>query len=424
MQQTRLAVLTGVLLLLAAFASRAIASANTEATPVWLASGVTFSALLLTQRGWWPGVLTGAAAASGIWGIAAHELTFGPALVFAAIEVVSIGTAAWIATLGHHDPESLTGAALLVAGALVGAALGGILAVELWRWQRPHLDMFVEWRAWSFSTALGLLLVTPVSLAFRGFRLRRSGGMPMTQFLAGGLAFIVFITCTLLVFSRPGDAHFAGAAATLAYTPMPVLLITVILWGPCGGTLATLAGALLIIYCTAHGGGPFAVFEDFPGEAVVEVQGFVMVWAVVFIMGRAMAEARIAALRHAHAWQLRYARTLDAVGMISVEYDAHTGRATWGEGARRMFGPVVEKAYSLDEWLDKVDVGERGLVQAAWTAVARGDVSGGEHDYGVRLPDGSRVRVHERLASIRGADGSVEQVVGLLRLADEATPDV
>jgi integral membrane sensor domain MASE1 len=417
MQQLRLAVLVGMLLLVAAFVSRSLADAATETTPVWLASGVTYSALIVGARWSWPAILAGAGVASVIWGMVSHALGVPAALVFGGIEVISMAVGAWIATLGRHDPQGPAGAGLLIAGALVASVLGGLMAVELWRWLRPGAHLAIEWRVWTFSTAVGLLLVAPLVVAFRGFRIRRSGGMTMPQFAGGALAFLAFIVAVLIVFSGNSVERFAGLAATLAYVPMPFLLATALLWGARGGALATLLGCVLIIYRSAQGGGPFNVIEDFPGEAVVEVQGFVIVWAVVLIFGRALSEGRRQALDDARGWRLRYARTLEAVGVASVEYDAVTGRATWGEGAAAVLGPAVHGVNSLDEWLDRIDMAERGIVQATWSAVARGDAPTSEQDYAVRLPDGRAVRVHERLAGIRGADGQVEQVAALLRTA-------
>jgi integral membrane sensor domain MASE1 len=110
MQQFRLTLLVIVLWMVAALLSRSLASAATETVPVWLGSGVTFAALMVSQRWSWPAVLAGAALASFAWGIIAHKLGIEAALVFAAIELVCMGVGAWVATLGRHDPESPVGA--------------------------------------------------------------------------------------------------------------------------------------------------------------------------------------------------------------------------------------------------------------------------------------------------------------------------
>ena len=411
------AVLVAVLWLAAALLSRSMAHATTQTTPVWLSSGITFAALLVAARWAWPALLAGAAVAATVWGVVDHGLGVGPALAFAGIEVSSMALGAWIATLGRHAPQTPRGAALMMAGAGVASLIGATLATLLWGWQRPDVDLGVEWRAWALSTVVGLLLVAPLATAFQGFRIRRSGGLPMAPFLGGAVAFAGFIIAVLLVFSHQAAQRWGDVAATLAYVPMPFLLVASLLWGARGGTLATLLGALLIIGRTAQGAGPFAFHEGFRGEAVVEVQGFVMAWAVVLLVTRALAEGRRAALARADEWHLRYERTLRAVGVASVEYDAATGRATWGAGAEQVLGRVASAAAGIHDWLDLIDPSERGLVEATWQAVAQGARASSEQAYTLRQPGGQVQRVHERLAAVHGGDGRVEQVVALLRLA-------
>ena len=419
MQQLRLAAWVAALYLLAAFFSRSLAESSTETIPVWLGSAITFSALLICARWSWPAILAGAGVASIAWGVIAHHLGFVPVLAFGAVEVVSMGLGAWIATIGHHDPQRPPGAVLMMAGAFIGAAIGGLLAVLLWGWQRPDAALWAEWLAWTSSTAVGTLLVAPLVVAFRGFRIKRSGGLPMRQFLGGAVAFVAFLVAVLVVFEDNAAQRFGELASTLAYVPMPFLLIAAALWGTRGGALAVLLGALLIIWRTAQGGGPFAVFEAYPGEAVIEVQGFVAVWACVMLAVRALSEERRALLEQASTWRLRYERTLQAIGVASVEYDIASGGATWGEGAALVLGPAVANVGSLSEWLDRIDTAERGLVLAHWSAIARGDLESSEQAYAVHLGGGRTCRVNEQLAGVRGADGTVEQVVAMLRLVDK-----
>ncbi|WP_061498766.1 MASE1 domain-containing protein [Ramlibacter tataouinensis] len=417
MQQLQRALLVAVLVLAAAFLSHSLAHGATARIPVWLGSGITFGALLVSVRWSWPAILAGAGVAVAAWGYIRHDFGPVPALAFGAIEIVSMGLAASIATLGREDPQSPAGAALLVTGALTGSAVGAVLAVELWRWQRPGSDVAAEWLTWMLSAAVGLLLVAPVITAFRGFGVKRSGGLPMAPFLGGLAAFAAFTVVALMVFADQSDRRFGSFAATLAYLPMPFLLLAALLWGPRGGAIAMLLGSLLLIWRTARGGGPFAVSEGFQGEAVVEVQGFIAIWAIVMLLTRALSEGRRAALEQASAWRLRYERTLQAVGVASVEYDAVTGRATWGKGADQLLGPAIGDVSSVSQWHDRIDAAERGLVQAAWSAVASGELPVIEHDYAVRLGDGRSLRVRERLAGVHGADGAVEQVAALLRPA-------
>src|SRR5690349_13210348 len=113
MMQLRLAALVAVLYLATGFLSRAVAEAVTQTTPVWLAAGVLFSALLVAARWKWPAILVGGIIAAAIWGSIAHGLGWGASLVVSAIESVSMAIGAWIATLGRQDPRRPAGAGLL-----------------------------------------------------------------------------------------------------------------------------------------------------------------------------------------------------------------------------------------------------------------------------------------------------------------------
>lgn len=416
MMQISKGALLALVWLALALVSRSLAHGATETLPVWLGSGVTFAVLLVGPRWTWPALLAGAALASLVWGVLAHQLSLLAALAFALIEVSSMALGAWIATRGRLDAQSPAGSALMIAGALVASTVGATLAVALWGWQRPGADLAFEWRTWALSTLVGLLLVAPLVTAFRGFRIMRSGGLAMTPFLGGAAAFVAFVVAALLVFATHAQQRWGDVAATLAYVPMPFLLVASLLWGPRGGAMATLLGSLLIIARTSQGGGPFAIHEATPGESVVEVQGFVLAWTTVLLLTRALAEGRRVALARARDWQLRYERTLQAVGVASVEYDAVTGRATWGDGALQVLGADAVGADTHAAWLDRVDPAERGLVQAAWQAVASGSRPAADHAYMLHSGAGRVLRVREQLAAVQGGDGRVEQVVALLTL--------
>lgn len=399
--------------------SRGLADASTQTVPVWLAAGVIFGALMVAAPGYRFVVLGSAAVASYIWGLAGHGLSVGAGLPFAAIEVGSVAAGAWLARRGGRG-AGVAAVGWMIAGALLTAALGATLAGEFWRLQRPGVSYGMEWRAWAFSTAVGVLLVAPVISTFQGFRVKRSGGMPMAQFGAGAAAFAAFLITAWIVFGPDGSKRFGTVAATLGYLPMPFLLLSAMLWGARGGSLAVLAGALLVIGLTTAGGGPFSVADAFAGEAVIEVQAYVAVWAMVLLLVRGLSESRHHALKSAKDWQLRYERTLQALGAVNVEFDAVTGTAVWSEHAGSVLGQSATAFASAPSWHACIATAERPLAEAAWLAVASGRLPGSSDTYDVQL-GGRTLRVEVRLAAVNGPDGNVERVAGLLRRIDDPT---
>lgn len=398
--------------------SAGLAVSRTESAPVWLAGGALYAALLLGEHRTWPAWLAGAFVANTAWGMWRHALDAPAALAFGAIDPATMALGAALATLVPAR-TALGRAALCVAGVVLGCAVGGLIGAEFWRAVRPGGAFAMEGLTWAAATGLGALLVAPVVAGFSQFRVRRSGGMPMGTFLAGAVVFALFLMVALVVFADGPQllARFGSVAATLAYLPMPLLLAAALLWGPVGGPLAMLAGSLLMVWRTAHGGGPFLVAEGFGGEAIVEVQVYVALWAVLGIAMRALLADRRAALAEHRAWKLRHERALHAVGVASAEYDVVDGRLQWDAGAAGLLGPLGPDP-TLAGWLDRVAPAERGLVQAAWLAVAEGAVPRSRQTYTVRAADGSPRRVSERLAAVVGGDGRIERVAALLALAE------
>lgn len=414
------AIVVALAYLLVAALSRALAGGPTETVPVWLATGMTFGALLAVARGRHAAVLAGTAVAALAWAIVTHRLAPGPAFAFAAIETCSAAAGAWVAARGSIA-RPLRAVGYLVGGAVLTSALGATLALELWRWFRPGVPYLTEWGAWTFSTLVGILLVAPVIAAFRGFAVKRSGGMPMLQFAIGATAFALFLIIAWIVFAGDVGRRFGPVGATLGYLPMPFLMFASLLWGMRGGALATLCGSLLVIGLTAAGGGPFSVAEGTPGEAVIEVQAYIAVWAVLILIAHALAEARRNALASARDWQLRYERTLEATGVASAEFDAITGAAVWGESAGAVLGADVVRLGSIGEWLMAIDNADRAAAQAGWDAVAGGTSPSSVGVFDVRIGD-RPLWVEARLAPVHGADGAVERVVCLMRAIAGAHP--
>jgi integral membrane sensor domain MASE1 len=395
--------------------SASLADSATHTLSVWLAAGVVMGTLVVAESAAWPVLLGAAALAAWAWGMVGAGMSVTSAVAFALIEVGCAAAGAWVARRASAPVASMRGVSLFIGGAVLASLLGATLAAETWRWLLHHVEWGAEWRAWAFSTLLGMLLVVPVITAFKGFRVKRSGGMTARQFGAGAVAFLLFVIVAWIVFGPDVKQRFGTTAATLAYAPMPFLLIAAMLWGPRGGALAMLAGALLLIARTAAGGGPFAVEDDFAGEDIIEVQAFVALWAAMLLFARGLVEARRHAMEVAQDWRLRYERTLEATGVATVEFDAATGEATWGESAVWVLGPAVAGVRNIGDWLACVQGPDRAQAESSWAAVLRPGAKAVSHAYRVRL-GGQDLMVQARLAAVRGPDGEVEEVAGILRV--------
>lgn len=374
-----------------------------EATVFWLPTGVALG-VAIAVAGWRLPWVLGAAGVAAAIATLADGRGAGAALGFAAIEAGSIGIAAWIgrATRDASDPRIAW--AGQVGAAVAVAVVGATAALPLWDLSAPGAALALEWRAWAVGGCVGALLAVPPMVAFAGFRAKRSGGMDMRPFVAGAAAFAAFLACAAWVFQGDVSDRFGGSVGpTLAYLPLAPLVAAAVLWGARGGPLAIAAGALLAIGWTAAGHGPFAEVEGFAGESLLEVQGYVAVAALLAGWMIAQQGAVAAALARANDWQVRYRQVLEGTGTVAVTVDAVTGACRWGEQAASPDGGAPS---DVRAWIARADPADQPLMRAEWEALA----SGRQGTAVWRWPD-----AQARLAAVRGPDGEVELVTGLVQ---------
>ena len=421
----RFAVTAGVTFLAWAFAavlSQSMGDAMTLSASVWLATGVTFGALLSVKPPKRPAVLTGAALAAIALALL-DGLALLPAIAFGLNEAFCAALGAWVARLlrstgpdGSLEPGKAYAGVLL--GALLTSALGASIGVMLWSWALPEpVAVMAEWRVWTCTTFVGILLIAPLVTSFAGFKVKRSGGMATSQFLAGAGTFLLFFVVAALIFSADvSDRFSASLGPTLTYLPLPFIVVTAILWKERGATVATLIGALALIAWTNGGGGPFAEVEGFPGEAVIEVQGYVAVMALLVGVVNALGATAAQALAQAQDWRTRYRQVLDSNRTVVANFDAQTGAAEWGEGASELLRTNAKVLLTVQDFIAHTDPQEQPVLQADWR-----DLTQGQRDHilwknTLRWSDGRVASVSARLSSVRGADGQVEQVAALLEV--------
>lgn len=415
------ALLTFLAWVLAAVLSQGISHAATNSSAVWLATGITFGALLVVKAAKRPAVLLGAVCATVVLGLRDGQ-TVAQALAFGANEVLAAGLGAWLALRLRTvapDAEADPGKAYagLLLGALLTAAIGASVAAVLWSWTRPQALLAAEWRVWACTTFVGILLMAPLIISLAGFRIRRSGGMPMAQFLAGAATFVMFLVAAALIFSSDVSDRFgASLGPTLTYLPLPFLVVTAILWKERGATLATLAAALALIVWNNAGAGPFSEIEGFAGEAVIEVQGYVAVMALLVGVVNTLGARNEQALAQAQAWRLRYRQVLESNRTVMASFDARNGLAQWGEGADELLRTSTAALLTVQDWIAHAEQQDHPALQADWRDLTQGHRNHVLWKHALRWSDGKVASVIARLSGVRGADGQVEQVAALLEV--------
>ncbi|EON14945.1 MASE1 domain-containing protein [Pandoraea sp. SD6-2] len=410
----------GAYLIIALFSTQ-LGSGTTQSIPVWLSSGVVFGLLISIPKPHWDPLLMGVSLASAVWAWWAHGLTGISMVSFAALDTGSVLIGAWFASLGRNRDPVLA-AAFLIAGTFLTSVLGATLSAALWYLSGLDEAYGKEWLAWALSTGCGIALVAPIVMHFRDFRLKLADGLSMQSFFTGLTTFVMFVGATMSVFSKDAVQRFGAISSTLGYVPMPFLLVTSLIWGALGGALSTLVGALLVFRLTVDGWGPFAVADSVLGDAIVGVQSYVLVWAVVIHLAQALLASRQIAYQRVRRWQLHCERILQASHVASVEFDVATGSAEWGETAANVLGAEVTRLHHISDWLDCLRVEERSTADTKWSTVANGECSVSDATHKLRIGSQDLV-VHVRFAGVKGPDGGVERVAGVIWIVSRVFGD-
>ncbi len=238
--------------LLAGHLSVLLVMVDAQVKLVWAPSGIALAALWRWGFGLWPGVLLGALAFGAVHDLGAFEL-----LGFSLGSTVEAMLGAWLLRrVVHLQPRfgrlrdvfglALGGAAAAAAAGAVfelgGLALGGTTGDPAALW----------WVCW-LGRGLGILLVTPVLLAWTA--------PPVAAWpprAAGELALLtgLVVAVSALVFGSMAERHMVSP---LPYTLFPLLLWAALRFGPRETVSVMLIGAAFAVWGTANGNGPFMV---------------------------------------------------------------------------------------------------------------------------------------------------------------------
>lgn len=377
---------------------------------VWLPTGAALAvvSVVASRRVPW---LVGASSAAAF----VYSLASGMPVTTALIEGLGEGLAVTAGAALLRASRQWVDARLRWVGQISACGLGAIISssafIVAWQLGDQNLPWGTSWVLAAVGVWVGALLVTPLITAFSAFRPKRSGGMTMLTFGGGALAYAGFLVVAALVFQGDvADRFGESLGPPLTYLPLSLLVLTALVWGERGGLLAIASGAALMIGWTAIGRGPFASTESFPGEALLEVQAYVAVIALLSGLLFSLQDRTARALEDARRWRLRYLQVLDSGGFTTLTIDPRSGQCEWSENAFSFFGRTP--ALSVSELIERAGDAEQPLMRVQWEALQQGALSQADWDW----PDGG----HATLTAITGPDGKVEIVTALLRKAKQS----
>ena len=254
--------LAGLILLLAGAyfvagkAGHALAMPDGVASPVWPPSGITLAALILGGRRLWPGIWLGAFCIETALGL---SVTLSAAIAMGATGQTLAGLA-----LLHHlgarenflerSLDVFKFAAIAALCCLISSTVGTVSlcagGIETWP------NFLSVWFTWWLGDTAGILLVTPLIVAWLPCLIRKSVEKTSASHSIEMLLCFALLTGTgALVFLLPVANFWHGPPLIFVVTPF--LLWAAFRFGQRGATLALLLVSALSIYGATQGTGPF-----------------------------------------------------------------------------------------------------------------------------------------------------------------------
>lgn len=398
--------------------SSALTFVAADAWTVWLASGLVLGPLLACRRDKWAAILGGAALGALIFSFLLGDLSIINAVGYAAIEVSTALAGAFVFVWLAPAPTRLESArelAALFAAALVLALLGGALAAA-WSAAAGSDPAMRTFHVWMIANVVGTILVAPLVITWSGFRPKRSGGLTMTEFVAGAVVCVLFFGTLQLVFGASADARQGVAGRGPTYLPIMFMALIALLWGARGATLVAFAATLLALFHTLHGRGPFADVGGLLGDPELEVQGYTAAMALTGLLVAGLEAAHRNAMRTAKDWRTRFEAAIGAHRLIAYEWDPVGGGFVVTGDTRALLGVPAESIRTLADWMAHVAPDERDIVATAFAMRADGG-SLAPLAYRMTLPDRGVATLSDEAQAIRDHDGSLHRITGIVRVA-------
>ena len=362
------------------------ASIGHSVSLVWPPTGLAIGALVLLGYHYWPGIALGAFlanAATPVPLVAAVGIAAGNTLEALLAAFLLVRIAGRRPKLDASGPVRALVLQAAPAGALASALIGTLVLWSVGQIPAPGIPVTIA--TWWTGDMLGALVVAPLLFAWispteRGL----ARGMVETTLLCIGT-----VVVAEAVLGRGTRLPLVGTVDYL-YLLFPFVIWAALHFGPRGATLITLTVAIVSVWHTTRGAGPFA------GPTAMSTLFAVACYlGAVAITGLALAAAisnERRAATHALAQrdqQLRVA--LDSARLGTWSWTAAENRLVWDTTLRRLYGlRPDEEVTGYEDFIGRVHPDDREFVQKT---VRKALDDGGTLDYEFRivLPDG-RIR--------------------------------
>ncbi|MGA3046237.1 MAG: diguanylate cyclase [Terracidiphilus sp.] len=260
---------------------------------IWLANGVLLAILLVNPPRDWPWLL----AINFLLNVAIHILYFsapggilsglGVPLSYSMLNILEVALAAALISRkvkGHPDiAQASTLAWIALYGPIVACGVSSLLASLLALFLDPSSRHEFQGK-WYFSEALGMAIMTPLTLAIRVDDLRF---IAARKKVLETIFLLAFVAVTAVIVFWQSDYP-------ITFLLFPSLLLVMFRLGTSGSAAAVFLVSITAIYCTLNGRGPLSLVRS--GTLVARVAllyGFIFVLVVmVYAVASALAGRR------------------------------------------------------------------------------------------------------------------------------------
>jgi integral membrane sensor domain MASE1 len=391
---------------------------QTHVAYVWPATGVTIAVLSLVPIARWPMYL-GAIGLAAVGVSLVFGESIGVSLMFAVVELVTSGVAAWgLQRLLGCPPrlDSLRGVAIFFfVGALGAAVLSATLGAAIVT-RGQGVPFGTAWGLWVISNTVGTLVVAPAIISWAGFRPKRSGGLARRDFRLGLVFFTLLLLTLFSVFgNRVVEVFPEYVRLALTYLPEPFVVLTALAWGVRGGSLSLLALAAVSLHSMSHGDGHFISLQNGLEESIYELQLYLAITALMALLIAAMRSEQERALRESDAWRVRYEAASTAAGQVVFDIDPATGGIVWGQSVDAVLGQPAAKLATIDALTAHVDGAARARLRLMFDALRASESEA--HAAVIMWPASHGAMQVEFVArAIADFDGAIYRIAGMARV--------
>jgi PAS domain S-box-containing protein len=385
---------------------------------IWPAHGVALGVLLVSPLRRWPAYLALVVLATVVVGIQSGYDAQRVVLTALLNAAQPLFVAAGLQRLAgpRVQIDTVRGLSSFLVGMFPLVAAMSILdaSYSYLRYQAPFRE---SWSITFVSTMLGMLLMSPLILAWSRSGWREASGMARERLPELVVMYVSLILTTFYVFqTRPPNGGFIPP---LAYLCAPFLIWAALRFGLRAATLGLSLFGLICYWQTAHGAG-YAPQQLPDVRSLLHLQGYLATVFVTTLFAAALHVEREEAARETESWRNRHEAVIRASGNLLYEFDPGTGKVLWDGDMMGVLGTTRDKLSSIAQWMDRVHPDDRIRVKALRSMMQEGEIAHMAIEYRFLRDDGGYTTLGVNAYRINDpAGGPGRRVIGFVKDVSE-----